>query len=297
MMAATANGASLADAAMAQLPELANWRPSTTEVESAVDERTAAMIAAMFDRGPLQNGDTLPPCWHWAYFITPTLQRDISADGHPQKGGFLPPIELPRRMFAGARIGFHQPVRVGERYRKISRVTSIESKEGRSGKLAFVKVKSSILNASGETAIEEEQDIVYRGLRTASGQAAASSATAWDWQRNFTADTILLFRYSSVTFNAHRIHYDFPYATIEEGYRDLVVHGTLLATLMVEELKRERAGAEIQHFRFTGKKPVFAVETFQIAGKITANGAAAELAILSGGDVAMSGQVTFRQHG
>jgi 3-methylfumaryl-CoA hydratase len=295
MNAMTTGMADFRDAALlAQLPELAEWRPSTSEIEAQVDARTAGMLASLFDCEPLKDGDPLPACWHWAYFIAPALQSDIAVDGHPRKGGFLPPIELPRRMFAGARIAFHNPIVIGERYRKISKVTSVEAKDGRSGKLAFVKVHNLIVAANGETAIEEEQDVVYRGTQsTARASGGASALPAWDWERSVIADTIMLFRYSAVTFNAHRIHYDFPYATIEEGYRDLVVHGTLLATLMVEELKRERPQADLTHLNFAGKQPVFAVETFQVAGKASQQGAA-ELAILSGGEVAMTGQAAFR---
>jgi 3-methylfumaryl-CoA hydratase len=295
MNAMTTGMADFRDAALlAQLPELAQWQPSTSEIEATVDERTAGMLAALFDRAPLKDGDPLPACWHWAYFITPALQRDIAVDGHPRKGGFLPPVELPRRMFAGARIEFHKPIIIGDRYKKISKVTSVEAKDGRSGKLAFVKVHNLIVASNGETAIEEEQDIVYRGTQSAARVSGETSGLpSWDWERSVIADTIMLFRYSAVTYNAHRIHYDFPYATIEEGYRDLVVHGTLLATLMVEELKRERPKAELRHFRFAGKQPVFAMETFQVAGKVDPKGAA-ELAILSGGEAVMTGHATFR---
>lgn len=294
MNAMTSAKTDFRDAALlAQLPELAAWQPSTSEIDASVDERTAGMLAALFDHAPLKDGDPLPSCWHWAYFIEPALQRDIAADGHPRKGGFLPPIELPRRMFAGARIEFHAPIVIGGRYRKISKVSAVDVKEGRTGKLAFVKVHNVVVAVSGETAIEEEQDIVYRSPRSSAGASAATSdAPVWDWQRNVIADPVMLFRYSAVTFNAHRIHYDFPYATIEEGYRDLVVHGTLLATLMVEALKRERPKAKLTRFRFAGKRPVFAVDTFQVAGRTDPNGTA-ELAVLSGGEVAMSGHAAF----
>ncbi len=241
----------------------------------------------------LRDSDGLPPLWHWLYFWEIVPNSALGPDGHPRKGGFLPPIELPRRMFAGAQIEFLRPIVVGERYRKISKVSAVEVKEGRTGKLAFVKVHNVVVAVSGETAIEEEQDIVYRSPRSsAAASVATSDAPVWGWQRNVIADPVMLFRYSAVTFNAHRIHYDFPYATIEEGYRDLVVHGTLLATLMVEALKRERPRAELTHFRFAGKRPVFAVDTFQVAGRADPNGAA-ELAILSGGEVAMSGHAAF----
>ncbi len=279
-----------------QLPELAGWMPSIAETTASVDARTASMLAAIFDQAPLRNGEALPPAWHWAFFIEPALQRDIGADGHPKKGSFLPPVQLPRRMFAGAYIQFHGPLIVGHSYRRRSEVTSINVKEGRSGKLVFVKVLHAISDDAGVMRLTEEQDIVYRDSErgTQKAQPAPSEVKAWTWADEFKADPVMLFRYSAVTFNGHRIHYDYPYVTEEEGYPNLVVHGPLLATLMLESLREKLPRKEVAAFRFAGKSPVFAGQQFNVAGKVESGSNAAELAILGGGYTAMTGQATLR---
>lgn len=283
---------------LAQLPELAGWQASVAEVEADIDARTASMLAAVFDQAPLRSGDELPPAWHWAFFIEPALQRDIGPDGHVKKGGFLPPIDLPRRMFAGSFIRFHRPLLVGETYRRTSRIASVDMKEGRSGKLAFVKVEHMIADAAGTAHLTEEQDIVYRepdGVAKKTAPAPAEEKS-WTWTRNIVADPVMLFRYSAVTFNGHRIHYDYPYVTQEEGYPGLVVHGPLLATLMLELLREKLPQERVASFRFAGKAPVFSGRGFQAAGKIDPNSNAVELAILSDGQVAMTGQAVLRSN-
>lgn len=284
------------DAALvAELPELAGWQPAPADVAGEIDSRTASMLSALFDRPPLRNGEALPSCWHWAFFIEPALQQDIGADGHPRKGGFFPPIALPRRMFAGSQIRFHQPLIVGENYRRRSEVTDIAVKHGRSGKLAFVKVNHVIADARGEVCLQEEQDIVYRAPDGAPKNAASGPQEVkdWTWRQEVVADPVLLFRYSAVTFNGHRIHYDHPYATQEEGYPALVVHGQLLATLMVELLRAKLPDAQIASFRFSGKSPVFAGGKFEVVAGLGPADRAADLAILSEGQTAMIGQASL----
>jgi 3-methylfumaryl-CoA hydratase len=283
-------------ALLKQLPELAGWQPSIVEVKGTIDARTASMLAAIFDQPPMREGDELPPAWHWAFFIEPALQREIGADGHPKKGGFLPPINLPRRMFAGSSIQFNEPLVVGGGYARASEVISIEMKEGRSGKLAFVKVRHAISDERGTVCLTEEQDIVYREPDGVAKKSASTpkEAEVWTWMREVIADPVMLFRYSAVTFNGHRIHYDHPYVTQEEGYPDLVVHGPLLATLMLESLREKLPAARVTAFRFAGKGPVFARRKFHAAGKIKPENNIAELAILSGGQTAMTGQATLR---
>lgn len=282
------------EALLAKLPELAGWSSASQEILAQIDRRTAGMIAAMLDQVTPKNGDVLPPLWHWAYFLTPAPQRDIADDGHPQKGGFLPPIMLSRRMFAGSRIMFRRDLVVGETYRRRAQVTAVDVKQGRSGKLAFVKVRNTVFGR-GEVMLEEEQDIVYREPQSVNAPPALSEVKSWQWREDTVADPVMLFRYSAVTFNAHRIHYDLPYATQEEGYPGLVVHGTLLATFMAELVRKRLPGARIAQFRFSGKRPVFASQSFQVAGNLAADGRSVDLAILSGGVEATVGHVTFEE--
>lgn len=286
------------DGLLAQLPELAGWQASAAEIKASIDVRTASMLAAIFDQPALHNGDKLPPAWHWAFFIEPALQRDIGADGHVKRGGFLPPIDLPRRMFAGSHIQFHRTLVIGGVYRRTSRIASIEVKEGRSGKLAFVKVEHAITDAAGIAHLTEAQDIVYRepdGVATKPAPAPAEAKT-WTWSQDIVTDPVMLFRYSAVTFNGHRIHYDYPYVTGEEGYPGLVVHGPLLATLMLESLREKLPRARVTNFRFAGKAPVFSGRKFQVAGHVKPNDGAVELAILSDGQTAMMGQAMLRSN-
>lgn len=280
---------------LVQLPELAGWQPSVAEMEASIDTRSATMLSAIFDQSPMRDGDELPPSWHWAFFIEPALQCDIGEDGHPKKGGFLPPINLPRRMFAGSYIKFHRALLVGATYRRTSKIMSITMKEGRSGKLAFVKVEHVISDVAGTEYLIEQQDIVYRepdGVAKKSAPAP-KEVKAWTWAQRVVADPVMLFRYSAVTFNGHRIHYDYPYVTKEEGYPGLVVHGPLLATLMLESLREKLPRERVSSFRFAGKAPVFSGQEFQAVGKADLANKAVELAILSGGQTAMTGQATL----
>lgn len=284
-------------ARFAALPELAGWSPTVVETPAAIDARTAAMIAAMLNQDAPQNGDALPPGWHWAYFLTPVPQRDLGEDGHPKKGGFLPPISLPRRMFAGSKITFHRPITIGGNYLRRDEVLSVKAKDGRSGRLVFVKVRNAIEDERGNLALDEEQDIVYRPAAAAAGTSAAPAAESqpWQWRQSVIADPVMLFRFSSVTFNGHRIHYDHPYATGVEGYPGLVVHGTLLATLMLELARKEGGSAGLSSFSFAGKQPVFASEAFAVVGNPESDGRSARLAVLNKDNVeAMTGQAGFR---
>lgn len=299
MAAPTTNRETIRDTGLlTQLPELAGWQPSVAEMETSIDARTATMLAAIFDQAPMRDGDELPPSWHWAFFIEPALQRDLGADGHARKGGFLPPIDLPRRMFAGSYIKFHRPLLIGGTYRRASKIASIEMKEGRSGKLAFVKVEHVISDAEGTEHLTEQQDIVYREPDGATKKSAPApmEVKAWTWTQDIVTDPVMLFRYSAVTFNGHRIHYDHSYVTQEEGYPGLVVHGPLLATLMLESLREKLPHERVASFRFAGKAPVFSGQKFQAAGKADLDNNAVELAILRGGQIAMTGQAMLRSN-
>ena len=253
--------------------QLAHWRSWIGRTEQRSDLIAAAPLnawAATLDRDDPEAlpGSDLPPLAHWLFFLPVARQSDIGPDGHPQRGGFLPPIPLPRRMWAGSRLAFHHAPRVGDEVTRISRIVSVDAKSGRSGALAFVTVRHEISNARG-LAIVDEHDIVYRAAPTAGMQAPEPPPAPRDetFARRIVPDPVLLFRYSALTFNGHRIHYDRSYVTEVEGYPGLIVHGPLIATLLVDLLRRERPQARVQRFAFTAKSPLFDLHPFDVCGR------------------------------
>ena len=256
----------------------ADWRQWIGRVESRADEVTAtpvAALAATLDRAdpPPKAGDPVPPLWHWLYFLPLYRQSEIGADGHAKRGDFLPPVPLPRRMWAGGRLTFLQPLRVGEPVQRTSRIVDVTTKEGRSGPLAFVLVRHDIDGPRG-AAIIEEHDIVFRGdSRPGEGSASPPRAPAnATWTRTLHPDDVLLFRYSALTFNGHRIHYDRRYVTEVEGYPGLVVHGPLIATLLLDLLRRHRPEATVARFSFRASSPLFDTAPFTVNGRPSDDG-------------------------
>jgi hydroxyacyl-ACP dehydratase HTD2-like protein with hotdog domain len=204
-------------------------------------------------------GGVLPPLWHWLLFQDWAPASGLGPDGHPRRGGFLPPVHhLPRRMWAGGRVSFAAPLRVGETVTRSSTIQSIEQKAGASGTLVFVTVRHEIAGAGG-VAIREEQDIVYRGTAGAAVRPAAAAAPppAGAVARTLTPDAVLLFRYSALTGNGHRIHYDLDYVTRTEGYPGLVVHGPLQATLLAALAVQSAPGRALRQFAYRGRRPAF----------------------------------------
>ena len=251
------------------LDSLRDWIGRTERRSDTATATPVAALAATLDRDdrPPLPGTDLPPLWHWLYFLPLAPQHEIGPDGHPQRGGFLPPVPLPRRMWAGGRLQFHQPLRVGEAITRDSRIADVSVKHGRSGSLVFVTVQHLISNNTG-LAITEEHDIVYRdapapGAPSPTPQAAPAGET---FSRLITPDPVLLFRYSALTFNGHRIHYDRPYVTGVEGYPGLIVHGPLIATLLLDVLRRELPGARVKRFDFKALRPVFDIHSFTVCG-------------------------------
>jgi 3-methylfumaryl-CoA hydratase len=251
--------------------------------ESVHDELAAAQTlaaAATFDDPILTEARprAIPPLWHWFYFLPRASQSVLSADGHPMRGGFMPPIALPRRMFAGSRVTFHAPLRPSVVARRDGEIRNVVMKDGKSGALAFVTVGYRIWQ--GDTlCVEEEQDIVYReqGAPLSAPVVTAFSATPPDaWTRVVTPDSRLLFRFSALTFNAHRIHYDRAYATRDEGYPGLVVHGPLNAVLLAN-LIRAHTPRPITHFAFRGVAPVFDLAPFQLVAHCTGRDVACDV--------------------
>jgi 3-methylfumaryl-CoA hydratase len=263
----------------AQRDDRSGMEPSSNDLRSwigrrmeSVDWVAASRVAAWnatLDRDePLPaDGDAAPPLFHFALFPPLVRQSELAPDGHARRGSFLPPVSLARRMWAGGRLRFHAPLRVGERVAQVSVVERVEEKRGRAGPLVFVTVRHAISGAAG-LAIEEEQDLVYRDApRPGEPPAPAVAAPPGSWQRQIAPDDVLLFRYSALTFNGHRIHYDRRYATGVEGYPGLVVHGPLLATLLVDLLRRERPGAALESFHFRALRPIFDVAPFTVRGE------------------------------
>ncbi|MEP6609253.1 MAG: MaoC family dehydratase N-terminal domain-containing protein [Burkholderiaceae bacterium] len=248
------------------------WQQWIGREEQRVDCVTAAPIAALSatldrdDPAP-RAGDTVPPLAHWLYFTPIARTSEMGPDGHPTRGGFLPPA-LPRRMWAGGRLQFQSPLRVGDEVTRHSRITDITVKQGRSGALVFVTVAHAIATARG-AALTEEHDIVYRDLPppTATSAAAPSAPSDEAFAREILPDPVLLFRYSALTFNGHRIHYDRRYVTEVEGYPGLVVHGPLIATLLLDLLRRQHPDAKVQRFDFKAVAPLFDTHRFSVCGK------------------------------
>lgn len=268
------------ETASLNLDHLREWIGKT---ESQTDHITSVPIAALsatLDRDDPQprEGDNLPPLWHWLYFLPMHRESELGADGHPKRGGFIPPVPLPRRMFAGGRLEFHQPLRAGEEIRRVSRIANVTHKIGRSGPLIFVLARHEISNQEG-LAVVEEHDIVYRdhgqpGERAASPQAAPTDES---WRREAFADAVMLFRYSALTFNPHRIHYDLKYCTEVEKYPGLVVHGPLIATLLADLLRRNAPNATVTNFSFRAVRPLFDTAAFSVCGRFDADWKTAKL--------------------
>jgi 3-methylfumaryl-CoA hydratase len=236
------------------------WIGRTEQVEDPLAfVQAQAAQATLDDPGPpIGAGDPLPLPWHWFHFLPRAPQAMLDPDGHPRRGGFLPPIPYPRRMFAGARLRVHRPLLVGAPAVRDAVIRDVVLKSGKSGALAFITVGYRFMQ-HGALCLEEEQDIVYR---EPGARLDAPAATDWPalpagcWSRIVRPDSRLLFRFSALTFNAHRIHYDRAYAIEAEGYPGLVVHGPLTAVLLMQ-LVRQSTPRAVVAFRFRGVAPLF----------------------------------------
>jgi 3-methylfumaryl-CoA hydratase len=243
---------------------LQHWRPGTAQLSRRVDPWPAAAFADLIGAAPprLDPGDPLPPLWHWFYLLDHPAQAEIGPDGHPVGGPFLPPIPGRRRMFAGGRLRLDAPIGVGAELSSRSSVANVTVKSGRSGDLAFVTVRHE-LAADGAPVGTEEQDIVYRSEpdgappRTIPRPATDTPEPQGEWRSELATDPVLLFRFSALTYNGHRIHYDQPYATQTEGYPDLVVHGPLLALLALELPRLHAPEQAVREFAYRLVRPAF----------------------------------------
>jgi 3-methylfumaryl-CoA hydratase len=274
---------------------LQDWVGRTETAEDMLGVFSARGLAALLDldRVP-QAGETLPPLWAWLYFLAAAPQSQIGPDGHPKRGGFLPPVPLERRMWAGGRLSFHAPLVIGETAQKRSDIVKIEEKDGKAGPMVFVTVRHEVSGAAG-LAIREEQDIVYLRMPERfvppPGKPLPDALTFHD---TFAAGPVALFRFSALTFNGHRIHYDLPYAQQVEKYPGLVVHGPLQALLLFEAARKRNLGRAIASFDFRAVRPLFDFDRVQIAGK--SDGAALDLLTANGdGLVSMQARLTFKE--
>lgn len=249
--------------------DYSSWIGRTEEARDILEPaRSNALGAALGETEPLAHGAPLPLLHHWLYFWNVRTPAELGVDGHPARGGFLPPVSLPRRMWAGGRLQFLKPLHLGEQVSRTSTILKIDAKAGRSGSLVFVTVKHEIAGESG-AAIIEQQDIVYREAAAAGSIHAPPGATVppdVPWREDILPDPVLLFRYSALTMNGHRIHYDRPYATGEEAYPELVVHGPLQATLLIRLATRHLA-QPLALFEFRGQSPAFAATPLHVCGK------------------------------
>ena len=276
--------------------DFSDWIGRREETEDVATLASVAGMIATLDRDDAapRLGDPVPPLWHWMYFAPKARHSELGPDGHPLRGGFMPPVPLPRRMFAGGRATFHAPIRIGDEIRRQGEIAKVTRKQGRGGELVFVTVSYRITTPAG-LAIEEEHDIVYRdaptpGVEPARTAPQAHEARDGDWRRTVTPDPVMLFRYSALTFNGHRIHYDQPYVTGVEGYPGLVVHGPLIATLLAD-LSRDESGRPLRRFSFRARSPLFATAPFTVSGQLGDDGrSCAVAAIDADGAAAMTAE-------
>lgn len=251
-------------------PGFADYVGRVEESEDQVSPTVARMLGATLSAvwsssAPIESGMALPPLWHWSAFHQDAPMAEIASDGHPKRGGFLPPVPLERRMWAGGRLVFHAGLRVGERLRRRSEILKVEEKTGGAGDMVFVTVGHELFGEQG-LAITEEQDIVYIAMpQSYRPPKAIPAPEAPDVDIRVPVNEVLLFRYSAVTFNGHRIHYDLPYATEVEKYPGLVVHGPLQATMVMTMAVRHR-GRPPARFRFRGVHPMFHTDDMRLLG-------------------------------
>lgn len=280
------------------MQNFAEWIGNKQISEDRCEQRSVQMLQALFNKKDLTVKET-PHLFHWINFPHVVDQSEISTDGHPKKGDFLPPIPFPRRMWAGSRLEFIKPIIVGQDLRRVSEIADIQFKQGKTTDLYFVTVNHAIY-ANDELVIKEQQDIVYKPdtdtnqKMSVSKTSVASSPLNYSFKQQYTVDTTALFRYSALTFNGHKIHYDRPYATQVEGYPGLVVHGPLLATFLMQTLQNKYPEKVIKKFEFRALKPVFDFNEFYICGDVQEQNAELWIEHLDG-QIAMKAKATFQE--
>jgi 3-methylfumaryl-CoA hydratase len=280
------------------LEKLREWVGRTRAVEDfAAPFPVRALIATFDEKDPdPQTGDPLPPLWHWLYFLEAAPLSKVGADGHAERGDFLPPVPLPRRMWAGSRFAFTgPPLRVGQAIHRSSRIKSVEPKTGTTGDMVFVTVEHTVSGPDGVSFVEDH-DIVYReaakpGEKQREPKPAPVDAT---WSKKIMADPVLLFRFSALTFNGHRIHYDQPYVTGTEGYPGLIVHGPLMGMVQIELARRANPDKIPRSFEFRALAPVYAGAAFSVHARQEGDGGIATWIADRKGGLAQQGRVKFQ---
>ena len=280
------------------LEKLRDWVGKTQTAEDLITAWPVRALIATLDTPdpPPHDGDALPPLWHWLFFLEAVPRSRIGRDGHAERGDFLPPVPLPRRMWAGSRFTFDgMPLSIGEPATRRSEIKSIEPKTGSTGDMVFVTVRHTVSGPRGHSFVEEH-DIVYReaaapGEKPREPKPAPTDAT---WSEQLTPDPVLLFRFSALTFNGHRIHYDQPYVTGTEGYPGLIVHGPLLGMLQMELARRSNIGRVPASFAFRALSPIFAGTPLTVGARKEADGSTTTWIANDKGGLAQQGKAIFR---
>jgi 3-methylfumaryl-CoA hydratase len=275
-------------------PDVSQWVGRTEERRDIIAPGPLNRFMAMLDhrREAFSTGDVIPPLAHWLFFLPETPQSELGPDGHQKRGGFIPALDgHPRRMWAGSRITFLKDIRVGDELLRVSRIAAVKPKTGASGSMVFVTVRHEVSRAGEGLALVDEHDIVYRSLAGPAVTAAPRTVGPGDWRRTLTPDAVMLFRYSALTFNGHRIHYDRDYVRNVEGYPGLIVHGPLIATLLVDLIGRNAPGARVERFSFRAVSPLFDGAEMSVNASLPSDDGAVSLwAANADGGLAMSAE-------
>ncbi len=261
-----------------------------TDVITAAPVRALAATLNQADAIAAEAGAPLPPPWIWLYFLPFAPMAEVGPDGHPKRGGFLPPIPLPRRMWAGSACTFHAPVRIGDTVTRTSTIANVAEKSGKTGAMVFATVRHEV-RVGDVLAIEETQDIVYLPIPDRFAPPPPTPVPACDWREPVAIDPVLLFRFSALTFNGHRIHYDRTYATEVEKYPGLVVHGPLQAVLLFDAARRHAPGRTPTRFAFRGLRPLFDFDAVTLQGRAREDGGADLFSANAEGAIGMQASV------
>jgi 3-methylfumaryl-CoA hydratase len=278
------------------LDHLRTWIGKSRSDNDLISARQARLMAATVDyigAERIRDGEPLPPLWHWTYFLEGLPAGELGRDGHPARGGFLPPVPLANRMWAGGRVSFLAPLRIGSTVRKDSSIHKVDHKRGRSGDLVFVTVLHELKSSQGELLVREEQDLVFKDA-TPPGRSGGVPAAAppAKFTKTYTPTSTTLFRYSALTFNGHRIHYDADYCREVEGYRNLVIHGPLNAT-MLAGFAEEASGERLREFSYRGLAPALLGVSITLRAD-PGDGRAALNATLDDNTICMQAEAVFR---
>lgn len=277
--------------------DFSDWIGKSETEHGLASAYPADYFTATLDRddAPFKDGDALPPAWHYFYFHELVALAQTGPDGHRAKGDFMPPLPFPRRMWAGSKMKFESPIRIGEKLRKVITIADIAVKEGKSGGLCFVTTTEEVFGEDGRATTVETRTQVYRDAAdpNAPPPPPRPAPAEAEWSRTIHPSAVLLFRYSALTMNSHRIHYDKDYVRDEEGYPGLLVHGPLTMTMMLDLFRREMPSATIQSFDLRAVSPVYDTMDFSVHGARGEDGTCKLWAMTGDGALAMSADVIY----